>query len=186
MELNGKDDHSDRSLSDLPDGILEHILSYLPTKIAVRTSVLSRRWEFLWTSLKNLEFYEHHIFNVCGVPCIPEVGRRNRKLFMDFVDRVLLLNDVRRLEKFSLACKVKDDVSRIETWMLAAIRRNPKELLIGFHAREELERDEVLTVPHSWFSYEELEVLKVDIGPGFHLPFPNSQFRLPNLKRTSS
>ncbi|CAN0905509.1 F-box/FBD/LRR-repeat protein At2g26030 [Linum grandiflorum] len=35
-------------LSDLPDGILTHILSLGETIDAVKTSVLSRRWRFVW------------------------------------------------------------------------------------------------------------------------------------------
>ncbi|CAD6217748.1 unnamed protein product [Miscanthus lutarioriparius] len=35
-------------LSDLPDGILEHVLSFLPAADAVRTSVLSRRFRTAW------------------------------------------------------------------------------------------------------------------------------------------
>lgn len=36
-------------LSSLPEGILEHVLSFLPTADAVRASVLSRRWRDAWT-----------------------------------------------------------------------------------------------------------------------------------------
>jgi len=35
-------------LSDLPDGVILHILSFLNTKHVVRTCVLSKRWEHLW------------------------------------------------------------------------------------------------------------------------------------------
>ena len=36
------------SIDALPDGVLQHILGFLPAWDAVRTSVLARRWRDLW------------------------------------------------------------------------------------------------------------------------------------------
>ncbi|KAJ4849536.1 hypothetical protein Tsubulata_034092, partial [Turnera subulata] len=48
---------SDR-LSSMPDDILLHILACLKdTKYAVQTSVLSKRWRHLWTSVQDLYFH---------------------------------------------------------------------------------------------------------------------------------
>lgn len=46
-------------LGELPDSLLIHILSFLNVKEAGRTSVLSKRWEFLWAQLPRLLFWEH-------------------------------------------------------------------------------------------------------------------------------
>ncbi|XP_058785260.1 F-box/FBD/LRR-repeat protein At3g52680-like [Vicia villosa] len=43
-------------LSNLPDSILSHILSFLPTKLAARTSILSKIWKSIWLSLTTLDF----------------------------------------------------------------------------------------------------------------------------------
>ncbi|XP_061363428.1 putative FBD-associated F-box protein At5g22720 [Gastrolobium bilobum] len=44
------------TLSNLPDEIILHILSFLEAKTAVQMSVLSKRWRYLWTSLPVLDF----------------------------------------------------------------------------------------------------------------------------------
>lgn len=43
-------------LSDLPDNLIRHLLSFMETKDAIRTSVLSRRWKFMWASVPCLNF----------------------------------------------------------------------------------------------------------------------------------
>uniref|UniRef100_A0A6V7QWK7 F-box domain-containing protein n=1 Tax=Ananas comosus var. bracteatus TaxID=296719 RepID=A0A6V7QWK7_ANACO len=43
-------------ISGLPDHLLHEILACLPTSIAVRTSLLSRRWRTLWTTSPDLSF----------------------------------------------------------------------------------------------------------------------------------
>jgi hypothetical protein len=58
QELNEEEDidGNNKCLSNLPEEILLHILSFLPTKDVVRTSVLSKRWDYLWASIPNLVF----------------------------------------------------------------------------------------------------------------------------------
>ncbi|KAL6851490.1 hypothetical protein ACP4OV_020423 [Aristida adscensionis] len=43
-------------LSDLPDGVLGHILSFLPTKEAGRAAVLSRRWRHMFANVHTMSF----------------------------------------------------------------------------------------------------------------------------------
>ena len=69
---------SGKGINNLPDPILQHILSYLSTKEAVRTSILSKRWKYLWTSIPKIDFNE-------GAP-------DRRMMFMKFVERVLALH----------------------------------------------------------------------------------------------
>jgi hypothetical protein len=42
---------ADDRLSDLPDSLIQSILSFLESRQAVRSSVLSRRWRHLWRSV---------------------------------------------------------------------------------------------------------------------------------------
>ena len=45
-------------ISNLPDDIVIHILSSLPTKQAFLTSILSKRWKHLWCYVPDVEFIE--------------------------------------------------------------------------------------------------------------------------------
>lgn len=82
-------------LEDLPEPILLHILSFLPTKDFMKAGVLSKRWKYLWKSVNNFRF-EENLF----------CTRSQRNLFRDAVDRVLLLRDPINIHCFSLSCGV--------------------------------------------------------------------------------
>ncbi|KAJ0431823.1 putative F-box domain, leucine-rich repeat domain superfamily, F-box-like domain superfamily [Helianthus annuus] len=43
-------------LSSLPDDLIHKILSFCSIKDAIGTSVLSSRWEYVWTSMPYLSF----------------------------------------------------------------------------------------------------------------------------------
>ncbi|XP_062014046.1 putative F-box/FBD/LRR-repeat protein At1g78760 [Rosa rugosa] len=43
-------------ISELPKALVCHILSFIPTIEAVRTTVLSKRWNDMWTSVTSLDF----------------------------------------------------------------------------------------------------------------------------------
>ncbi|OVA14423.1 F-box domain [Macleaya cordata] len=43
-------------ISNLPETLIHHILSFLDMKWVVTTSILSRRWRYVWTSLPTLNF----------------------------------------------------------------------------------------------------------------------------------
>jgi len=66
-------------LSDLPDGVLLHILSSLDTKQVVQTCVLSKRWEHLWKRISTLMLY------ASSFP--------TPKQFAMFVSKILTLRD---------------------------------------------------------------------------------------------
>ncbi|ESQ42218.1 hypothetical protein EUTSA_v10013502mg [Eutrema salsugineum] len=57
-------------ISNLPEALISQILSYLPTKEAVKTSVLSSRWKSLWLLISGLdldssEFPDYSAFKSC-------------------------------------------------------------------------------------------------------------------------
>ena len=44
------------AFNNIPSSIIEHILSLVPIKDAVRTSILSRNWRYRWTKIPKLVF----------------------------------------------------------------------------------------------------------------------------------
>ncbi|XP_026426087.1 putative F-box/FBD/LRR-repeat protein At4g03220 [Papaver somniferum] len=51
-------DHEEDKISDLPDELIHHILSFLPIKYYMSTSILSKRWKYLSDSIHTLDFRE--------------------------------------------------------------------------------------------------------------------------------
>jgi hypothetical protein len=81
-------DENSKCLSNLPEEVLRHILSFLSTKDDVRTSLLSKRWEYLWASIPNLDFEKY------------EPAKRTH--LMNFVEKVLCLCDSSDIKRFTL------------------------------------------------------------------------------------
>jgi len=59
-------------IGSLPDDILIHILSYVPTKKAVATSILSKRWIHLWPYVPDVKFIETKLEGQESVLCFHE------------------------------------------------------------------------------------------------------------------
>ncbi|XP_023898990.2 F-box/LRR-repeat protein At3g59200 isoform X2 [Quercus suber] len=153
IEEQGIVDGNTKCLENLPEEILRYIISLLPTNDAVRTSILCKRWEYLWTSIPNLGF---------------KIGSKaKRTLFMNFVERVLLLHDSSDIKQFTLYCDVlhDGDASRIKAWISSAIRHNVQELVFKLNISEEQ-----FSLPHCLFTCVTLTKLRFDIPCVLKLP----------------
>ncbi|KAJ6417200.1 hypothetical protein OIU84_002997 [Salix udensis] len=69
-------------ISELRDDILCYMLSFLPTKSAVATSILSTRWRNLWKSVTILDIYDGISGFFCII-CVPYDHRYRKKLTID-------------------------------------------------------------------------------------------------------
>ncbi|MFS7906643.1 putative F-box domain, leucine-rich repeat domain superfamily, F-box-like domain superfamily [Helianthus anomalus] len=47
----------DDIITNLPEDLINPILERLPVKDAVRTSVLSKKWRYRWTTMRTLDFH---------------------------------------------------------------------------------------------------------------------------------
>ncbi|TVU26124.1 hypothetical protein EJB05_28659, partial [Eragrostis curvula] len=107
-------DRGSRSINSLPDGALEHIISFLPAEEAVQTSVLASRWRHLWKSATGLR-----------IGCRDDGEPGPVKEHREFVDHLLLL---RGGSPLYYTCEIKlgqfqaDDMARINLWFRHAVQ----------------------------------------------------------------
>ncbi|XP_045799183.1 putative F-box/FBD/LRR-repeat protein At5g22670 [Trifolium pratense] len=104
-------------ISSLPDPILHHILSFLPTKIAATTTILSKRWNPLWLSVPTLNFDDTTFEDYIS--------------FRHFVSTVFLSRDINLpIQSFHLKCaKQHSDEHDINRFIYAAMQRGGIENL---------------------------------------------------------
>ncbi|CAI9093817.1 OLC1v1029397C1 [Oldenlandia corymbosa var. corymbosa] len=150
----------------LPELAIVDILSRLPTKDAVKTSVLSKRWKCFWTNVPTFDF---------ELQGQEEEG--NKKMaFVHFINNVFLHNVSKNLERFRLSwCPNESEVAYVNMWVRhAIIHRNVRNLYL--HIRTGF----VCDIPAELFTAGTLESLYL-CGP-FVLKVSDREVCLPKIK----
>ncbi|KAF7142085.1 hypothetical protein RHSIM_Rhsim06G0151100 [Rhododendron simsii] len=125
-------------ISSLPDPILAHILSLLPTEDAVKT-VLIQRFGNLWTCIHNLDF------DVCLYHECTEVDYEDtvdEERLINFIRHVLILHQRFDIHRFCLKLELNlwltpgqlELANEIDTWIRFALRKKVKVLELDFKA----------------------------------------------------
>ncbi|MED6159588.1 hypothetical protein PIB30_043614 [Stylosanthes scabra] len=154
LENNNTEDR----ISVLPNPVLCHILSFVPTKIVVRTTVLSLGWRHLWKNLNTLDFSDdsHELFD--------EIGE-SFKRFANFVNSVLKKrNEPHDIHAFRLSCGHSNsdllNASSVAAWVGTAIGPNLGEFNLTLFISDALG----FVVPHSLLSCTKLVTLSLSGG----------------------
>ncbi|XP_022717931.1 F-box protein At4g22280-like [Durio zibethinus] len=132
-------------ISGLPDEILCHIMSFLPLKEAVRTSILSTRWSKVFTLMSNLNFED----------CF-KIRKSESFRFMNFVDRVLFYH-TGVVDKLHLKCGEFIDSYRVDGWIRYALKNSVRELDLCLNCKE------FKMLPVGVFTCKTLVSLRLDI-----------------------
>ncbi|KAJ1691339.1 hypothetical protein LUZ63_015494 [Rhynchospora breviuscula] len=154
-------------MSNLPDPILAHILSYLTTKDAVQTSLLAKRYRNLWASVPSVDLDFNDFLSS---------GKDVEENFVKFVNDVFKHREPLTLESFNLVWNDKSsDPTPATAWLDTAAKLKSKFLSASISAEKYQ-----IEVPDSVFTSESLQELVLELI--FWAISPRS-VKLPCLKR---
>ncbi|ESQ54673.1 hypothetical protein EUTSA_v10027130mg, partial [Eutrema salsugineum] len=151
-------------ISELPDALLLHILSLIPTIDVVGTCVLSKRWRSLWKYVPRLD-YDY---------------RNDRRLSHQFVHRFLILHKSQQfvhglLESMRLIVASDCEAFDIEIWIGYGVEHGLRELELDYFSEKENIR-----LPSNIYACKTLEVLK--LKNCVRVDVPDSQVCFKSLK----
>ncbi|XP_027080484.1 FBD-associated F-box protein At4g10400 isoform X1 [Coffea arabica] len=143
-------------ISTLPDAVLGQILSFLPTRFAAQTGVLSKRWKKLWISVPTLDFDiklqdRGNMAKFDGFAKSDDI-----QSFTNFVDRLLFVRDHSSIREFRFSFDDRFDPRRFYAWMWIVIMSNIEVLDLDMRSLVGIRE-----LPWSLFSSKSLVVLKL-------------------------
>ncbi|XP_050256621.1 putative FBD-associated F-box protein At5g38570 [Quercus robur] len=153
---------SDKDLKDLisqlPDDILVHMLSFLTLKEAVRTCVLSHRWKYLWPFFRgSLNFDDPD--TMWDIADEKKKMKFERKKFIKRVNRILKLLRGSNLDEFRVCFEFDNNFKDlIDGWVDFAISKGVKRLELDFSPTEACEGAKSYTFTHDRFTSVETSV----------------------------
>ncbi|VYS70573.1 unnamed protein product [Arabidopsis thaliana] len=119
-------------ISGLPDDLLVKILAFLPTKVAISTSVLSKQWRFLWMWLPKLK-YDDYDDITDGFNSVSAF-----QTYRDFIAKNLPLHRAPIIESLSLGFRCGTlQPEDLKSWVEVAVSRSVRELSILAYYRND-------------------------------------------------
>ncbi|XP_027349840.1 F-box/FBD/LRR-repeat protein At4g00160-like [Abrus precatorius] len=147
----------DDRISHLPDVLLVQILSLLPTKQAVVTGILSKRWRPLWPTVTVFDFDDESPSDRPESDRRDDLKARNPTGFAEFVYSVLLLHDAPTITRFRLRCANPECSARdIAAWLVHVARKRVE------HVDLSLSLSRYVAVPRRLFNCDTVSVMKLN------------------------
>ncbi|CAA7053264.1 unnamed protein product [Microthlaspi erraticum] len=133
------------SICELSDDLLVKIISFLPLKVAVSTSILSKQWEFLWMWLPKPKY---------------ELTGQG---YVEFIDKNLQLHGAPVIESLLIVFGLLKP-EKIKLWVDIAVSRFLRELSIRYLLKNgyALRSRVLLSLPISLYTCVSLMTLKLD------------------------
>ncbi|XP_008236054.1 PREDICTED: putative FBD-associated F-box protein At5g56700 [Prunus mume] len=149
-------------ISEMTDEILVSILSLLSLKEAAATSILSRRWQYVWMSTMVLNFnanFDIHR-NLCRFIALKrklrylESGR-----YVNWVNRVVEQHRGPNIEEFRACFQLNDRfASSIDKWIQFAMEKGVKTLVLKFNTQCGVASKNFYVFPHKLLGLEKKHV----------------------------
>ncbi|WCJ33255.1 F-box/RNI-like superfamily protein [Euphorbia peplus] len=171
------------SLENLPEHLILHILSFLPTQDTISTSLVSHKLRSYWSLIPSLNL---------SYSRFPPYNNPNttRQFFAEFVDRILISRSLSPLTKFTLDFIYEERYGfHVDSWIRYAIKNQVQEIDLDFFIDSRFFVDE----PHLRDNYDfpfsalrngKVRVLKL-IRCDLTLPVNMSGMRLCSMKSIS-
>ncbi|CAH8269860.1 unnamed protein product [Arabidopsis lyrata] len=137
MKLAGDSTDGVDFISSLPDAILHHIFSYITTKVAIRTSVLSKRWKHIWYETPSLSI-------VCY------------RVDPNSINKTLRSYSAPKITSFDVTMSNDVTAPEIDTWINLAVSRNAEDLSLKFRYNYRF--------PDTFFINSSLKQLSLNLG----------------------
>ncbi|KAL8466525.1 hypothetical protein ACS0TY_035557 [Phlomoides rotata] len=113
-------------LSELPQSLIHHILSFLPMRDVVSTTILSKHWNNLWTTVPCLDFSVD--FRKLDSELVNRADR-----YRNFINRTLMFWRGTKILKFKIAISNNFDLSLagdFDAWVGFAVEYKVEDLSI--------------------------------------------------------
>ncbi|XP_026460147.1 F-box/LRR-repeat protein At3g58930-like isoform X2 [Papaver somniferum] len=177
-------DGEDR-ISRLPNALIHHILSFMDMKYVVQTSVLSKRWIDVWTTMSTLNFNSYQFLTRENGVSEIQIGS-----FANFINEIFILRGDSSINKFHVDWNEETHKPRthtipisnhMNTWIIAAVRHAVQDLSVQIRSRASM----ILRLPHCLLNSQSLTKLVLKHQPNYtKISLPNSM-SLPRLKLLS-